>query len=500
MASLSPEERQRRAIAAQSSSATTGLRPIGKVQPVQDRAQIIPPTKKRPRQDRAPRTQPAPMPAPMPVNQKEAELARRGGMTALEFAQSGALDSVDPKAIAAATASSSTGSPAASPTRMTGAEFEKRKRNAIADVAQVSAAQLGPAEQAELIRANAVTREVKAEETSQGQLDKMLSSDSAVMKRAEAQGLQRGASRGLLNSSMSVEAAQAAMIDRAQPFAINDAATYANTAESNMKARNQAELSNAQMGTEVNIFNTGQRNTFKTTQAGLNQQANVANASARNSALNSFLDRENTVFLQENQQIFTAAENTADRSLKKNLQAESLAAVSFENALDRAQRTELQRDQQDFSSTQNSLDRSSRADLQDDSQAFQTAENALTRTQQAALQDDSQLFTSGENALNRTQQTNLQDSQNLFTSGENALNRTQQTSLQDDSQLFTSGENLRKTISKLFRLLCKAVKIHLLPVKMLSIAHSRHRCRTISKILLQVKIFSIAHSKLQRML
>lgn len=130
MSSLSPEEQQRRATAqaAQSSSATTGSQPI---------------------------------------------------------------TTTGSQPITAATASSSTRNPAASPARMTGAEFDRRKRNAIADVAQVSAAQLGPAEQAELVRANAVTREVKAEETSQGQLDKMLSSDSAVMKRAEAQGLQR---------------------------------------------------------------------------------------------------------------------------------------------------------------------------------------------------------------------------------------------------------------------------------------------------------------------
>ena len=284
---------------------------------------------------------------------------------------------------------------------MTGADFEARKKSATADVTKVTAPTLGTAGQADLVKANAINREVADEETSAYQLDNILGSDSALMKRAESQGLQRGASRGLLNSSIAVEAAQGAMIDRAQPFALNDAATYFNTAESNMRANNQADLTNAQMGTELNIFNTGQNNTFKTTQAGLNSQASIANAASANSALFSFLDRENAGFLQQNQQTFTAAQNLADRTLRENLQALSIEATASENTLNRAQQTTLQNDQQTFSSGENALTRAQNTALQNSQNTFASGENALNRTANTALQDDSQAFSTGENKLTR---------------------------------------------------------------------------------------------------
>ena len=194
-------------------------------------------------------------------------------------------------------------------TYMSGDDFEERKRRALAEVQQVTAPQMGAAEQAEVVKANAITREVDEKETSQYQLEQMLRTDSPLMDRARTEGLQQGAARGLLNSSMAVGAAQGAMIDRAQPFAINDAATYFNTAESNMRAQNQAELQNAQMSTETNIFNVGQVNQRTRDQAGFDLQAASQNAAASNSALNSFLDRENSIFMMESNQAFQAAEN-----------------------------------------------------------------------------------------------------------------------------------------------------------------------------------------------
>jgi hypothetical protein len=295
---------------------------------------------------------------------------------------------------------------------MTGVEYDKRKKDAVDGVTDVTAPTLAAAGQADLVKANAINREVAAEETSAFQLDKILGSDSALMKRAESQGLQRGASRGLLNSSIAVEAAQGAMIDRAQPFALNDASTYFNTAESNMRANNQAELTNAQMGTELNIFNTGQNNTFATTQAGLDSQANLANAASANSALFSFLDRENSGFLQQNQQTFTAAENLADRTLRETLQKDSITAAAEENALNRA----------------------SNVSLQDDAQAFSTSENAATRIANAA-----------ENALNRatnTANTNTTIAANVSIATQNTL----ATVLADPDLTAKQKENLATSV------------------------------------------------------
>jgi hypothetical protein len=57
-----------------------------------------------------------------------------------------------------------------------------------------------------------------------GHLDSLLRSDSPLMQRAASQGLMAANRRGLLNSTQAVEAAQAAMLDRAIPIASQDSA------------------------------------------------------------------------------------------------------------------------------------------------------------------------------------------------------------------------------------------------------------------------------------
>ena len=91
-------------------------------------------------------------------------------------------------------------------------------------------------------RAN--TRNVKDEELSQFQLEKMLASNSPLMRQAAAQGMARGGSRGLMNSSMSTGAAQGSMIAGAQPFALQDSSWYGQTASENMGALNDMERAN----------------------------------------------------------------------------------------------------------------------------------------------------------------------------------------------------------------------------------------------------------------
>lgn len=60
-------------------------------------------------------------------------------------------------------------------------------------------------------------------ETAAGQLDSILAQDSPLMQRARTIAEQRMQGRGLINSSMAVGAAQAAMIDAATPIAQTDA-------------------------------------------------------------------------------------------------------------------------------------------------------------------------------------------------------------------------------------------------------------------------------------
>ena len=86
--------------------------------------------------------------------------------------------------------------------------------------------------------------EVDANEsmTSAGRLDQMLQSGSPLMERAKTQGKQSANSRGLLNSSMAAGAAQGAMIDRAQPFALQDSNNLMQNARQNADAENQQNM------------------------------------------------------------------------------------------------------------------------------------------------------------------------------------------------------------------------------------------------------------------
>jgi len=104
--------------------------------------------------------------------------------------------------------------------------------------------------------------------TSAGMLDQILSKESPLMRRASTQGSQQAQSRGLLNSSMAAGASQGAMIDRAQPFAINDSNNLIQNAQRNTDAKNQRGL--LQMGLIGDSYKSNQN---YTQQRGLNDQA-----------------------------------------------------------------------------------------------------------------------------------------------------------------------------------------------------------------------------------
>lgn len=77
-------------------------------------------------------------------------------------------------------------------------------------------------------------------ETVQGQVSNVINKNSDVMKLASTRAKQGMAGRGLLNSSIAVQAGQAAVLDAALPIAQQDAATYTRNKEANQNAGNQA--------------------------------------------------------------------------------------------------------------------------------------------------------------------------------------------------------------------------------------------------------------------
>jgi hypothetical protein len=97
-----------------------------------------------------------------------------------------------------------------------------------------------------------VQRQVNAaQDTTSGQLQRIISEDSPLMQQARAQAKQGMAARGLLNSSMAQGAGVSAMLERATPIAKADADTYFNQGLTNQQAANTGGQ-----------FNVGQQNTF----------------------------------------------------------------------------------------------------------------------------------------------------------------------------------------------------------------------------------------------
>ena len=127
--------------------------------------------------------------------------------------------------------------------------------------------------------------DVAPNETVRSQLQQIIADDSPLMQQARARALQTANTRGLLNSSMALTAADSALYDAAMPIAQQDASTYARAGE----------------------FNAGQANTFArdnnafvrdATMADFNVQANEWAAQQQFDREYRMLDRQQQLTLE----------------------------------------------------------------------------------------------------------------------------------------------------------------------------------------------------------
>ena len=116
------------------------------------------------------------------------------------------------------------------------------------------------------------TRDVNPNELSGNQLDNLLAEDSDYIQRARARSAAEWSARGGLNTTMAAGAGQAAAIDAATPFAMQQAGAYTNVGDRNMAAENdyllaQGGWNNAQ---DIAQMNNGTSLTI----AGMNNEEN----------------------------------------------------------------------------------------------------------------------------------------------------------------------------------------------------------------------------------
>jgi glycine cleavage system H lipoate-binding protein len=103
-------------------------------------------------------------------------------------------------------------------------------------------------------------------DTTAGQLQGILATNSPLLQQAKAAALGEMNNRGLLNSSMAVGAGYDAMVKNALPIASQDATTNFN-----------ANMANTQATNTANQFNAGVNTDVSKTNATLNQQAQAIN-------------------------------------------------------------------------------------------------------------------------------------------------------------------------------------------------------------------------------
>lgn len=92
----------------------------------------------------------------------------------------------------------------------------------------------------------AYVRDVRNPELAQTQVANITNQASPLMRNAEMRGLRRANERGMLNSSMSSEAAQNAVIEAATPLALSDAQAYREAAGQNLQYLNQRDIADMQ--------------------------------------------------------------------------------------------------------------------------------------------------------------------------------------------------------------------------------------------------------------
>ena len=240
------------------------------------------------------------------------------------------------------------------------------------------------------------------------QLESILSRDNPLFTKARARAGAASARRGLLNSSIGVEAGESAMIDVAAPLAQSDAATNYNAAQFSAQAAND-------FARDANSF--GRQGAMERFRGLLSEESQGRDQTWRSGE--NVLDRTQQTNERIGSQQYGTSEREASQRFSSGERIAGQAWQSGEAGLDRG-----------FRAGESALDRAARIAEQSNDQQFRRGESALDRG-----------LTREENAANRTFQTGERTAGQDFSAGQNLLERQQREALQTQDQNFRTGEN-----------------------------------------------------------
>lgn len=159
--------------------------------------------------------------------------------------------------------------------------------------------------------ATAATRALDQNELVSNNVNNLIKQDSPLMQQATTKAAEASNSRGLLNSSMAVGAAQGAVMDRAVPIAQADANATSNVLNSNQANQQQVNITNASNIQNSNQFNASESNKLTS-----------FNASESNKVLSQMLDQQNKLQLAD-----------IEATYKTVMQSQSSAMTLYQNSV-----------------------------------------------------------------------------------------------------------------------------------------------------------------------
>lgn len=128
-----------------------------------------------------------------------------------------------------------------------------------------------------------------------GQMNALLDQNSTYLQRARTQSAQAANARGLINSSMGVQAGEAAAIDAALPIAQGDAQVHGQSAQFNAQAKNDVDARNDAAINEFGRLNMDATNRAREFSATAENEAGRFNTASTNQASEFGANAQNTM-------------------------------------------------------------------------------------------------------------------------------------------------------------------------------------------------------------
>jgi hypothetical protein len=235
-------------------------------------------------------------------------------------------------------------------------------------------------------------------QTVQGQMANLMSSTNPLMQRATTRASQAANKRGLLNTSMGVQAGQEAALSAALPIAQLDAGAYQKQALANQGYLNQFSSENQRTQNQKSLSDQAYAQ-----QTGTGTYSGGGLISSKLSADKELAAQQQAhqTALQTGQFGQQSAESKLGREQQTALQASQLGQQSAESLLGREQQTALQASQFGQQSAEAKLGREQQTELQESQFGQQSEESLLGREQQTALQEGQIEQQTKESVLNR---------------------------------------------------------------------------------------------------